>query len=232
MGNIAIIPARGGSKRIPKKNIKSFFGKPIIAYSILAAISSGLFDEVMVSTDDEEIELVAKEYGAMVPFMRSKKNADDYATTTDVLVEVIEQYKSLGHSFEHGCCIYPTAPFVTENTLNESYQLLVKEGYDSVFPVLPFTYPIQRALKISNDKRVKMFNPEYLDSRSQDLEHAYHDCGQFYWFKTNVVVESRRLWTNNSGAIILSELEAHDIDNLEDWKIAEFKFKNRFLDQA
>jgi N-acylneuraminate cytidylyltransferase len=224
MGNLCIIPARGGSKRIPRKNIKDFLGKPIIAYSIEAALKSNLFDEVMVSTDDEEIAKVAIQYGAKVPFIRSKKNADDFATTVDVLSEVLNEYKILGESFKNVCCIYPTAPFVTPEVLKEGYNKLITDNFDSIFSVLRFSFPIQRALKIEKGK-VVMFYPEFMESRSQDLEPSFHDAGQFYWFKSTLVKEQKKLWTNNTGEIEINELSAQDIDNKADWKLAELKYK-------
>lgn len=223
---IAIIPARGGSKRIKKKNIKPFLGKPIIAYGIESAIKSGLFDKVMVSTDSVEIANIAKQYGADVPFMRSLKNSDDHATTVDVLIEVIEAYIQRGENIEEACCIYATAPFVSTNDLQKTYQLLIDEQFDVVFPVLQYSFPIQRALKLDNN-RMKMFHPELKTTRSQDLEKSYHDSGQFYWFKTLQVLTKRNLWTDNTGVIVLNEMDAHDIDTEEDWEIAEFKYRLR-----
>ena len=170
MSRIAIIPARGGSKRIPKKNIKPFLGKPIIAYSIEAALASNLFDEVMVSTDDAEIVDIARKCGAKVPFIRSDKNADDYAILVDVLLEVIEDYKTKGRVFDYACCILPTAPFVSKDKIKKSYQTLTNNNFDSGFPVLEFSYPIQRALKIQDDK-VSMVNSKFETTRSQDLEN-------------------------------------------------------------
>jgi len=228
MRSIAIIPARGESKRIPRKNIKDFLGKPIIAYSIEAALNSGLFDEVMVSTDDINIANIAKKIGAEVPFMRTHKNADDYATTVEVLLEVIHNYEAIGMSFKYGCCIYPTAPFVTPEILLKSKELLVQKEYDCVFPVLQFSSPIQRALQMNPDGRIEMFYPEFQTIRSQDLPPAYHDSGQFYWFDILALKKNRQLWTHNTGAIPLSALQAHDIDNEEDWSIAEFKFQITF----
>lgn len=224
MGNLCIIPARGGSKRIPRKNIKDFLGKPIIAYSIEAALKSNLFDVVMVSTDDEKIAKVAKQYGAKVPFIRSKENADDFATTVDVLFEVLNEYKILGKSFKNGCCIYPTAPFVTPEVLKEGYNKLITDNFDSVFSVLRFSFPIQRALKIEKGK-VVMFYPEFMERRSQDLEPSFHDAGQFYWFKPILVEEQKKLWTINTGEIEINELNAQDIDNETDWKLAELKYE-------
>ncbi|WP_400080430.1 pseudaminic acid cytidylyltransferase [Winogradskyella sp. R77965] len=199
MSRIAIIPARGGSKRIPKKNIKSFLGKPIIAYSIEAALASNLFDEVMVSTDSEEIAEIAKSYGAKVPFFRSDKNADDYATLVDVLLEVLSSYKADGYSFDYVCCILPTAPFVSKEKLQEGYKTIIDNDFDSVFPVLEFAYPIQRALQIQNDK-VSMVWDTHEKTRSQDLEKRFHDSGQFYWSKTASLLKDKKLFTKNSGA--------------------------------
>ncbi|MGB0897270.1 MAG: pseudaminic acid cytidylyltransferase [Flavobacteriaceae bacterium] len=227
MKKVAIIPARGGSKRIPRKNIKLFLGKPIIAYSITAALESNLFDEVMVSTEDEAIANLAQEYGAKVPFKRSQTTASDYATTAEVLLEVIQAYEKQGHFFDIGCCIYPTAPFVTSTLLQKGLSHLEKEKYDTVFPVLPFSFPIQRAVKINSQNRVAMFQPEHLTTRSQDLEPAYQDSGQFYWFNVATMKQKQQLWTDNSGVIHLPPMQAHDIDYLEDWEIAEFKYKFR-----
>jgi len=222
--NLCIIPARGGSKRIPRKNIKEFLGKPIIAYSIEAAIKSNLFEEVMVSTDDEEIAEIAKQYGAKVPFMRSKKNADDFASTVDVIVEVIEQYMGMDRYFDTICCIYPTAPFTTVGKLKEAYSKMIEDNYDAVFPVLPFSYPIQRALRIEKNKTI-FFNPEYETTRSQDLEDTYHDAGQFYFLKKDQFIKNKSVFSSNTGSIILNELEAQDIDTKTDWKIAEIKYE-------
>jgi len=222
--NLCIIPARGGSKRIPRKNIKSFMGKPIIAYSIEAALNSGLFEEVMVSTDDVEIAKIGRKYGAVVPFMRSENTADDFATTVNVLLEVLEDYRKLGKKFENICCIYPTAPFVTEVKLAEAFKKLSTENLNAVFPVIPFSYPIQRALKIKNNK-LKFFYPEFENSRSQDLEKAYHDAGQFYFLQSRSFLEHKTIFSENTGAICIDELEAQDIDNKTDWKIAEIKYE-------
>jgi N-acylneuraminate cytidylyltransferase len=225
MASVAIITARGGSKRIPRKNIKDFLGKPIIAYSIEAAIQSELFDEVMVSTDDEEIAEISRQYGAKIPFMRSEKNADDYAGTAEVLLEVIQEYEERGIYFDEACCLYPTAPFVTSQKLKESYKAFHIGQYDTLFPVVAFSYPIQRALRIGKDKKVSMFYPENLRKRSQDFEPAYHDAGQFYWFKPGIIKEYHSLWTENSGALKYFELEVQDIDTIQDWKLAELKYR-------
>ena len=224
MSNLCIIPARGGSKRIPRKNIKPFLGKPVIAYSIEAAIKSGIFDEVMVSTDDFEIAAIAKKYGASVPFMRSDKSANDYATTFDVVYEVLQEYNRLNKKFDLSCCIYPCAPFVTKEKLAEGFQLLKENKYDSVFPIVSFSFPIQRALK-QNERKVSFFYPEFSLSRSQDLEKSYHDAGQFYWLNTEICVEKKKILTDNSGSIVLTELEVQDIDNEIDWKLAEIKYE-------
>ncbi len=228
MNCIAIIPARGGSKRIPRKNVKPFLGKPILAYGIEAALHSELFETVMISTDDQEIGDIARLYGADFPFFRSQKNAGDTAGTVDVLLEVLDQYEQKGKTFEYGCCIYPTAPFITPEKLKAAFQWLKQGAFDSVFPVLKFSYPIQRALRIKSDERIEMMQPENLNRRSQELEPAYHDSGQFYFFKTSVLRTQGRLWTGNTGAIVLSEMEAHDIDHEEDWAVAEFKYRITF----
>lgn len=225
MAKLCIIPARGGSKRIPKKNIKNFLGKPIIAYSIEAALKSRLFDEVMVSTNDNQIAKIAKKFGAKVPFLRSEKNSDDFATTYDVIEEVIYTYKKNNQEFETVCCIYATAPFVTPLSIINAYNLMINKGYNSVFPVLEFSFPIQRALKIDSSNKIQLFQPEYLNTRSQDLEKAYHDVGQFYWFITSKVLEIKKIWTNNTGVIVLEQSQGQDIDTIEDWELAEIKYK-------
>jgi len=230
MANIAIIPARSGSKRIPKKNIKHFLGKPIISYSIEAAIKSNLFDEVMVSTDDEEIAEIARTYGAKVPFLRSRKNADDFAVLADVVEEVVENYNKKNINFNNICCLLATAPFITSNKIIEAYNKLLENSFDSVFPVLEFSFPIQRSLKF-NENKVSMVWGEYLNSRSQDLEPRYHDSGQFYWVNTSAFLNEKKIFTKNSGAIIISELQAQDIDTETDWKLAEIKFKLKSDDQ-
>lgn len=225
MRNLAIIPARGGSKRIPRKNIKYFLGKPIIAYSIEAALKSNLFSEVMVSTDDEEIASIAIKYGAVVPFLRSKKNANDHATTVDVILEVLSQYERKGILFENACCIYPCAPFVSSYNLHKAYTILHSKGFDTVFPVLSYSFPIQRAMRADMEGRIGMINPEYWNIRSQDLEKTYHDAGQFYFFNINKLLSEKKLWTDNTGFFEIDELNAQDIDNETDWKLAELKYK-------
>jgi pseudaminic acid cytidylyltransferase len=223
MTNLAIIPARGGSKRIPRKNIKDFLGKPIIAYSIEAALTSGLFDEVMVSTDDEEIAEVARKYGAKVPFLRSKANADDFSTTIDVLKEVELTYKQkINKTFDFICCIYPTAPLISSKQLNQGFELIKKEKVEVVFPIVLFSYPIWRGVEIIEGK-TQMVWPEYINSRSQDLKKVYHDAGQWYWYNPTKIRQT--LFTENTSSIILNEQEVQDIDTLIDWNLAEMKYK-------
>ncbi len=224
MANIAIITARGGSKRIPRKNIKDFLGKPIIAYSIQTALASGLFDEVMVSTDDSEIAAVAEEYGASVPFLRSLRNADDYSGTADVLLEVLQRLNEIGKTYHYACCIYPTAPFINTGTLQKGYSLLAEAKYDTVFPVCAFSYPVLRSLIMDEDGKVAMQWPENMNKRSQDLPPCYHDAGQFYWINVAAFLAKQQLFTDNTGAVILNELQVQDIDNETDWKIAELKY--------
>jgi len=219
LSNVAIIPARGGSKRIPRKNIRDFLGKPIIAYSIEAALKSGLFDEVMVSTDDEEIARVAEKYGAAVPFFRSDEAADDYATLADVVEEVKSQYQVIEKSYDYICCILATAPLLKMEHLLEGYKLITEGDADSVRPVVQFPYPIQRAVRLIND-RVEMFNKEFARTRSQDLEPAYYDAGQFYWMKYDMGLKGPV-----KGAFEISGQFVQDIDDEEDWKIAELKYQ-------
>lgn len=224
-GRIAIITARGGSKRIPGKNIKDFCGKPIIAYSIKAALESGLFDEVMVSTDSEEIAKTARRYGASVPFMRSEKTSDDYATTADVLLEVIGRYKEMGREFDYMCCIYPTAPFVTAADLIGAMHLLETKKPVQVMPVVSFSYPPQRSFITDENGNLKFKYKEYMRTRSQDLEKWYHDAGQFYIYDTKKYLELNGAIKENVMPIFVSELKVQDIDNEEDWKIAELKYR-------
>jgi pseudaminic acid cytidylyltransferase len=216
--NLCIIPARGGSKRIPRKNIKDFLGKPIIAYSIEIALESGLFDEIMVSTDDAEIAEISKKYGAKVPYMRSEKNSDDFAVLADVVEEVLEFYK--GINIEFACCILPTAPLIRLDYFIQSFELLKSGKFDSIRPIVKFSYPIQRAVRLSEDSGISFFYPEFAKSRSQDLEDAYHDAGQFYWFRG-----AKGMKSENKGAIIIPEKWVQDIDTREDWELAELKYK-------
>lgn len=224
MKNLAIIPARGGSKRIPRKNIRDFLGKPIIAYSIEVALKSKLFDEVMVSTDDVEIADVAKKYEAKVPFMRSEANSDDFASTVEVLLEVLDDYERIGKTFDNVCCIYPTAPFITVQDLRSGYRLL--EDATSVLPVVEFEFPILRAFKKNENGYIEYAWPEYENSRSQDLDSFYHDAGQWYWMKVSSLLELKTLITPKTKSIIKSPLTVQDIDKIDDWKIAELKYIN------
>ena len=223
--NIAIITARGGSKRIPRKNIREFHGKPIIAYTIEAALTANCFDEVMVSTDDSEIADVAIRYGATVPFLRSQKTSDDFATTADVLFEVIEKYRDLKKYFDYMCCLYPAAPFIKPDNLSVALKKLKEnENLDAVLPIVRFSFPVQRALFLKNDK-VSFANQESSIARSQDLEPMYHDAGQFYFLKTALFMEKKTLITSNTAGIILPESQVQDIDTIEDWHLAEIKYQ-------
>lgn len=223
MKNLCIIPARGGSKRIPRKNIKPFMGKPIMAYSIEAALESGIFDEVMVSTDDADFAEVAKQFGASVPFMRSAATANDYASTEDVLIEVLDEYKKLGKKFDNLCCLYSTAPFVTAGRLKEAYNMMISKNVDAIFTVVAYSYPIQRCLHIV-DGKIGMKWPEYQSARSQDLETIYHDAGQFYFARVAQLRIEKDLWMKNSVPLILPETEVQDLDTMTDWQLAEMKF--------
>lgn len=224
MKTIAIITARGGSKRIPGKNIKEFCGKPILAYSVEAAIESGIFDEVMVSTDDESIAQIAGQYGAKVPFFRSEETAGDFAATNDVILEVLEEYEKRGEHFDIACCIYPTAPFVTADRLRSALKQLQEKKADSVVPVVRFSFPPQRSVVVE-DGLLKFKWPEYMLARSQDLEPFYHDVGQFYCLRVASFLAQNRLIMDKTVPLEIPETEAQDIDNEEDWKIAEMKFR-------
>jgi N-acylneuraminate cytidylyltransferase len=220
MNNLCIIPARGGSKRIPRKNIKSFLGKPIIAYSVEVALKSGLFSEVMVSTDDEEIAKIAKSFGAKVPFFRSDENANDYATTLDVVKEVLLAYERLGKSYDNVCTLYPTAPFVSTRKLKEGFDKLTHAN--AVIPVTEFSFPVWRAFHLNQDSLAYHW-PEFEKSRSQDLTKLFHDAGQWYWIKIKNIEDT--LVPQQTAAVILSTLEVQDIDRPEDWHIAEMKYE-------
>jgi len=221
MAKLCIIPARGGSKRIPNKNRKDFLGKPIIAYSIQAALESNDFDKVIVSTDDERIAEVATKFGVQVPFIRSAKNSDDYATIADVILEVLDFYKKQDLHFDHVACLFATAPFISAKKIIEA-NLKLNEGiYDSVFFIQEFSYPIFRSLKKNEDGNLEMFWPENLNKRSQDLPKAYHDAGQYYVAKTKAFTEQGTFFTKTCGGILISDLEARDIDSETDWQIAE-----------
>ena len=225
VNKLAVITARGGSKRIPNKNIKNFCGKPILAYSIEAALQSGVFDEVMVSTDSEEIAEVAEKYGAKVPFMRSAKNSDDFATTKDVLLEVFGKYIELGNDLEYACCIYPTAPFITADKIREGRELLNREQVYMVNPIVKFSFPPQRGLVIDENNIIQLKWPENRDRRSQDLEDIYHDCGQFYWYNVKEFMNRDGIMDGFSAPVIIDDLYVQDIDNESDWEIAEMKYR-------
>ncbi|PJZ58145.1 pseudaminic acid cytidylyltransferase [Leptospira barantonii] len=227
MKKLCIITARGGSKRIPRKNIKNFYGRPIISYPIELALKSNLFDEVMVSTDDREIAEISKSYSAKIPFFRSEKNSNDTAGTDAVLFEVIEEYKKLGMNFDYACCIYPTSPLLTQKKLEEAWDLLRAKDLDTVFSMIKYSSPIQRSLRLNDEGLVSMFHPENLTKRSQELESAYYDAGQFYFFNIQRFLDKGKLWTDRSSAILLDDMEAQDIDNEEDWNLAEFKYQVR-----
>ena len=221
MNNLCIIPARGGSKRIPRKNIKPFLGKPIIAYSIETALETGLFEEVMVSTDDVQIAAIARQYGAKVPFMRSAETASDFATTADVLKEVLAGYETLGRKFDNFCCFYATAPLVQSKDIISAFEKLQHSDFTCVYPVVRFSYPIWRCLDLSEDGTLMRHWPEFENSRSQDLPTAYHDTGTFYWHKT-------RQWLSGdkkTGGISVCEAAVQDIDTDTDWRLAEMKYE-------
>lgn len=221
--NIAIITARGGSKRIPRKNIREFCGKPIICYSIEAAKEAGIFEEIMVSTDDAEIAEVAKSAGAKVPFFRSAENAGDYASTDDVIMEVLKAYREMGRQFDAFCCIYPTAPFLSAQRLRSAMELL--DQAQSVMPVVPFSYPPQRGLVINSSGFVEREFPQYAAARSQDLPKIYHDCGQFYACRTDAFFKAGTTDVEKLLPLVLDELEVQDIDTPEDWTLAEMKYR-------
>lgn len=222
---IAIITARGGSKRIPRKNIKHFCGRPIIEYSIDAALTSGVFDEVMVSTDDEETALIAQKLGAHVPFMRSASTSGDFSTTREVLLEVLNEYKKLGETFAYMACIYPTAPFITAQKLKDALQMILEKKCTEVEPVVKFSYPPQRSY-IADGGYLKYKWEKYRNSRSQDLEPFYYDAGQFYFYDVVRYLECHGDVTKKVCPIIMPESEVQDIDNEEDWEMAELKYKH------
>lgn len=221
---IAIITARGGSKRIPRKNIKLFYGKPMIAYVIEAAKSTNCFDEIMVSTDDEEIGEISLKYGASVPFYRSAKNSDDYSSTVDVLLEVLQDYAKRGVVFNQACCLYPAAPFITADTLLEGLKTMQDNNADALIPVALFSSPVWRALK-DEDGKLKRIWPEYEMSRSQDLPKAYYDAGQFYWFDVDIFTNKKKILADNTAFLELNWSQVQDIDTPEDWIEAEYKYQ-------
>jgi len=219
--NICVIPARGGSKRILRKNIKEFNGKPIIAYSIEAALKSNCFDQVIVSTDDVEIVEVAKKYGAQVPFIRPTELSNDYAGTIPLIKHAIEWLEENNNTIESVCCLYATAPFIQPQTISRSFQQLQESKTDYCFSATSFTFPIQRALRITQDDKVDMFYPEYFNVRSQDLEEAYHDAGQFYWGKAQAFKDELPIFSEAASLFILPRYLVQDIDTTEDWIMAE-----------
>lgn len=223
-GTLAIVPARGGSKRIPRKNIRPFLGVPILARVLGELRAAACFDEIMVSTDDAEIAALARAHGAQVPFMRSAAASSDHASTAEVLLEVIDGYRRAQREFELICCAYPTAVFATAALLREGLEKLRAGGADSLIPVVRYGFPIQRAFRLQ-DGRLQMWQPQHLRSRSQDLEPAYHDAGQFYWLRTARFLEAREIFTANSLPLMVDELHAQDIDTEADWRAAEFKFE-------
>lgn len=225
MKALAIIPARGGSKRLPGKNVRDFAGKPMLAWSVEAALESGLFETVMVSTDSEEVAAVARDAGATVPFLRSAETAGDHAILLDVMAEVVGCYEAEGQWFERLCCILPTAPLLRADTLKDAAGLMDKGGFDSVFPVVAFGYPIQRALRRDAAGLTAMYQPEHYASRSQDLETAFHDAGQFYWMTREACLAKQSPFAGRAGSFVIDELEAQDIDTLTDWRLAELKMQ-------
>jgi pseudaminic acid cytidylyltransferase len=224
MKRLAIIPARGGSKRIPKKNMRDFHGQPIIGYAIQLALKSNLFDEVFVSTDDEEIAAYALDQGAHVPVLRTAKNSDDYATTSDVLEEVLMYYHKLGIEPSMCCCIYPTAPLLVETDLIEALEVFTTGTFDTLISAVAFDFPIQRAFKRTASGTVELIQPEKITTRSQDLETCYHDAGAFYFFHAAKFLSTKNLWEGKVGSYLLPETRVQDIDTETDWQMAELKY--------
>jgi N-acylneuraminate cytidylyltransferase len=222
---IAVIPARGGSKRIPRKNIKVFCGKPMIAWSIEAALQSGCFDQVIVSTDNAEIAEVARQHGAQVPFVRPAALSDDHTGTIPVIGHAIEWFQAQGETPSQVCCLYATAPFVSAEDLRRGLAALNDVGSDYAFSVTSYAFPIQRAIRITADNRVEMFNPEHFNTRSQDLEDAYHDAGQFYWGRAEAWRQGRMIFSPAAAPVMLPRHRVQDIDTPEDWARAEWMFK-------
>ncbi|WP_445680489.1 pseudaminic acid cytidylyltransferase [Radicibacter daui] len=222
---LCVIPARGGSKRIPRKNIRAFLGKPIIAYSIEAARKAGIFTSVVISTDDDEIAAVAREFGADVPFMRPAALADDFTGTVPVVRHAVREMEKLGVLCEAACCLYPTAPFVTAAALQAGLTLLEDTASNFAFTVTGFDFPIQRALRTDSLNRLVPVDPDAMPRRSQDLEECWHDAGQFYWgTRTAWLDEGLSLW-QGAAAIKLPRTQVQDIDTLEDWELAELLFR-------
>jgi pseudaminic acid cytidylyltransferase len=224
---LAVIPARGGSKRIPRKNIKTFHGQPMIAWSVQAAIDSGCFDEVWVSTDDEEIAAVAQAYGAKVPFLRPAHLSDDFATTADVMSHAVEEFDKLNHTLpDYICCLYATAPFVSKTDLVQGLEKIKNNSdLNYVFSATTYPFPIQRAIKLNAYGTVEMFSPQYFNVRSQDLEEAWHDAGQFYWGTAEAWLNKAVIFASQSSVVELPRFRVQDIDTQEDWDRAEWLFK-------
>lgn len=222
---LAIIPARGGSKRIPRKNIKLFCGKPMIAWSIDAALQSACFDRIIVSTDDEEIADIGRKWGATVPFMRPVELSDDHTGTIPVIRHAIEWFGVQGNSVEQACCLYATAPFVRSDDIRRGLDVLANNDCDYAFAVTSYGFPIQRAIRLTPQGRVEMFSPEYYNARSQDLEEAYHDAGQFYWGKAEAWLDGKPIFSHAAAPVILPRYRVQDIDTPEDWERAELMFK-------
>jgi pseudaminic acid cytidylyltransferase len=223
--NIAIITARGGSKRIPRKNLRAFCGRPILSYSIAAARRAHCFDEVMVSTDDAEIAVSAKAQGAHVPFMRSAQASSDDATTASVVSEVLSAYAARGQTFDAACCIYATAPLISAEILEKGFDMMCADPtMTGLVPVVRFSFPPQRAFRLVNG-RVQWSDPDNRLTRSQDLEPVYHDAGQFYWLRVDAFMAQKELITDRMGALMLPEWQVQDIDNEDDWILAEAKYR-------
>lgn len=224
MSVIAIITARGGSKRIPRKNIKEFMGKPMLSYAVKAAQESKIFDTIMVSTDDEEIATVARKLGAVVPFMRSDRTSDDYATTYDVVTEVIHEYEKRGEHYDQICCIYPCVPFLTAESLRSAYAKLT-DGVNSVEPVCAYPVPVEWAYRLDDDGDLVPCNEAALNMRSQDLQPCYYDVGMFYFTRTKLMLDNKSLLPQPLIPFVIDELECQDIDTINDWHMAELKYK-------
>lgn len=222
--SVCIITARGGSKRIPRKNVREFCGKPMLAYSVETAVASGIFDVVMVSTDDDEIADVARKYGAEVPFMRSEATSNDYATTADVLREVLSDYGKCGDEFDTMCCLYPTTSFVQVSELKEA-SAMIEAGASSVIPVTSFDFPPLRGFRVGEDGSLEYAFPEFAQTRSQDLPEMVHDCGRFYFAKVASFHETGGFITNNTRFLRIPSRLVQDIDTPEDWELAEQKYR-------
>lgn len=223
--NVAIIPARGGSKRIPRKNIRDFCGKPMIAWSIEAALQSSCFNRILISTDDAEIADVARQFGAETPFIRPSELSDDYTGTIPVIRHAIEWLGKQGQLPKHACCIYATAPFITPPDIRRGLEILNENDSEYAFSVTSYPFPIQRAIRITPQGRVEMFDPKQFATRSQDLEEAYHDAGQFYWGQTSAWLAEKMIFSTESSPVLLPRHQVQDIDTLEDWQRAELMFR-------